>query len=82
MKSFQMYQGCIMLSEIEKDKCHVISRMWNLKNKINKQKENGPIQIQRPNGWLPEESWGWQNSCEGCRGTNFQLCHKEAREIK
>ena len=32
-----MELGCIMLSKVsqsEKDKCHVISLMWNLRNKI------------------------------------------------
>ena len=52
----------IMLSEInqsEKDKYHMISRMWNLRNKANKQKDKQKTDslIQRTKWWLPEWKW-------------------------
>ena len=40
------------ISQKEKDKYHMISLMWNLKNKINKQNRNRLIDAE--NWWLSE----------------------------
>ena len=53
----------IMLSEISqtgKDKYHMISLMWNLKNKTKEQTKQKLSNIQKTNKWLPEVG-GWIN---------------------
>ena len=63
-----------MLSEItQKDKYHMLSCMWNLKNKMNEYcKMETDSKIQRPNQWLPVgrvgAKWG-----RGLRGTNYYV---------
>ena len=48
----------IMLSETSQRRTNTayFTSMWNLQNKINKQnKMKTDLQIQRTNGWLPED---------------------------
>ena len=60
----------IMLSKSEKDKYHMITRMWNLKNKINaqtKQKHTHRYEERTDGYQLKGELEGWTKKVKGIK---------------
>ena len=76
VKSYHL-QKCewkIKCSKSEKYKYHMISLMWDLMNKINKQNRNRPIDREQTDScWVGRKLEGWVKKVKGLRSTNLQL---------